>query len=58
MTTAEIIEAILSSDSMTLPIEEARKVIAESDGRVTWLFAGSDWARLVSGTPGTTYPTL
>jgi hypothetical protein len=58
MTTAEIIETILSSHEVTLPVEEARKVIAESAGRVTWMDAGATWARLVPATPGVKYPTL
>tara|TARA_B100000745_G_scaffold192726_1_gene126781 strand:+ start:38415 stop:38612 length:198 start_codon:yes stop_codon:yes gene_type:complete len=46
------------TDTVTIGFNNAVKLIAESNGRLTWLDAGDSWARVCLARKGSEYPPL
>jgi len=44
--------------TVLVEIEHARRLIAESNGSLTWFDASGKWARLHKGDPNVRYPAL
>jgi hypothetical protein len=58
-TLEEVYAALVKPRSIiVVAIDHARRLIAESNGLLTWFDAGETWASLHRGDPETRYPAL